>query len=164
MHKIIAITVAAGIGLLVACSFGLFDGAFPVPLASQAVALPPNANRPVPVDDDMHHFMEYIFEPNYKLLKQHLAEAPADKQAWKPVKAGSLTLAEGGNLLLMRTPDEDAAMWQQFSVDVRDVASQLYRAAGKQEYEAARGHYTKMLTKCNACHDHFADGEHQLKP
>lgn len=119
---------------------------------------------PEPVEDDMHEFMEYVFQPTYRRLKAEMAEAPADNQAWKAIKSDSLILAEGGNLLLIRTPEEDADEWTEHSAAVRDLGGELYAAAKAKDYEAARRHYTAMLTQCNHCHNDFADGEHQLTP
>ena len=123
----------------------------------------PADNDIQPVDDDMHHFMEYVFEPNYKRLKAALATEPADKQVWKGIKGDALTLAECANLLVMRVP-EDGYMWKDISLRVRGQGSQLYQAARKSDYPAARKAYTSMLQQCNACHTKFADGEHQLMP
>ncbi len=117
-----------------------------------------------PVADDMHPFMEYVFEPNYKRLRAGMADEPKDKKAWKAIKGDSLTLAECANLLLMRVPDEDADEWRKLSVAVRAHGGELYRAARKSDYTAARKAYVTMLDKCNSCHKHFADGEHQLEP
>jgi len=116
------------------------------------------------VEKDMHEFMEYVFEPTYNRLKAHMATEPADTPAWKGIKSDSLILAESGNLLLGRLPEEGGADWMQFSVQVRDLGGQLYQAAKKKDYRSARQHYTTMLTKCNACHEKFAGGEHQLAP
>ena len=120
--------------------------------------------KPHPVDEDMHHFMEYVFEPNYKRLRAGMADAPKDRKAWKAIKGDSLTLAECANLLLMRVPDEDAVEWRKLSVAVRTHGSELYQAARKSNYSAARKAYVTMLNNCNACHKQFADGEHQLRP
>lgn len=117
-----------------------------------------------PVDDDMHHFMEYVFEPSYKRLKAAMAAEPSDKQAWKGIKGDALTLAECANLLAMRMPKENGYGWKPFSLQVRGHGSQLYQAARKSDYPAARKAYTSMLQQCNACHKKFADGEHQLTP
>jgi hypothetical protein len=119
---------------------------------------------PHPVDEDMHHFMEYVFEPNYKRLKAGMADAPKDRKTWKAIKGDSLTLAECANLLLMRVPDEDAGKWRTLSIAVRTHGSELYQAARKSDYTKARNAYVTMLHNCNACHKHFADGKHQLKP
>ena len=119
---------------------------------------------PQPVDDDMHHFMEYVFEPNYKRLKAGLADEPMDKTAWKSIKGDSLTLAEGANLLLMRAPEDGADEWRRLSVAVRAHGANLYQAARKADYTTARSSYVTMLNQCNECHKQFADGEHQLEP
>ncbi len=122
------------------------------------------------VEPDMHEFMEYVFEPGYKRLKVVLAEKPADNKAWKAVKGDALVLAEAGNLLMHRRPEADKwtkemdAAWTGISADVREHGGKLYRAAKKRDYESTRVHWEAMLGRCNACHDKFAGGEHQLAP
>ena len=122
------------------------------------------ASEPQPVDDSMHHFMEYVYEPAYKRLRTSMADEPADKQAWKGIKGDALTLAECANLLLSRAPDEDADTWRELSATVRGHGGDLYQAARQSDYAAASKAYKTMITSCNDCHDHFADGEHQLEP
>ncbi len=117
-----------------------------------------------PVESDMHEFMEYVFQPTYKRLQANLAAEPADRAAWKPIKSDALILAEGGNLLLARIPDEEVQAWVSHSVAVRKSGGELYEAAKKGDYQAARQKYVAMLERCNRCHDDFADGEHQLQP
>ncbi len=117
-----------------------------------------------PVESDMHEFMEYVFEPGYKRLRAALATEPTENSVWKSVKGDSLSLAEGGNLLLMRAPKEDADAWKSLSAAVRSEGKLLYAAARAKDYQAAHAAYTKMLKQCNACHDAFAGGEHQLQP
>jgi cytochrome c556 len=119
---------------------------------------------PEPVEESMHEFMEYVFQPTYRRLKASMAAQPKDKSAWKPIKADSLILAEGGNLLLMRTPDEGGAAWDKFSVAVRGAGAELYQAARARDYKAAKQKYASMLDNCNACHKQFADGKYQLEP
>jgi hypothetical protein len=116
------------------------------------------------VESDMHEFMEYVFQPTYQRLKKTMAEAPSDNAGWKGMKADSLILAEGGNLLLLRKSKENTDDWTQHSIAVRDVGGKLYRAAQSKDYAAARQHYETMITNCNACHQQFAHGEHILKP
>lgn len=120
--------------------------------------------QPVPVEKSMHEFMEYVFMPAYKRLKPLMAAAPADNTGWKGIKGESMVLAEGGNLLLGRLPEKDAAAWAELSVAVRDAGGQLYAAAKKKDFPAAKTHYEAMLKKCNACHQQFDNGKHQLMP
>ncbi|MGL5094604.1 MAG: hypothetical protein ACRDD1_03400 [Planctomycetia bacterium] len=117
-----------------------------------------------PVETDMHEFMEYAFQPPYKRLKQAMAAAPTDKAAWKGIKSDALILAEGGNSLLAHAPKDGAEDWTKFSTDVRAHGGAFYKAAKAKNFETAKTHYASMLKSCNACHDQFADGEHQLTP
>lgn len=117
-----------------------------------------------PVESDMHEFMEYVFQPTYKRLQKSMAVEPADKAGWKGVKADSLVLAEAGNLLLHRGPKEDPVAWDDLSVTMREDGGRLYQAAKAKDFKLARQHYERMITRCNACHDKFAEGEHQLTP
>lgn len=130
--------------------------------AAEPSKAPPGT--PEPVEDDMHEFMEYVFQPNYGLLKKSLAKAPTTKEDWFHLKAGSLVLAEGGNLILLRGPEEDREEWIEYATAVRNLGGKTYRAAQSQDFKAARSNYEAMITKCNACHQHYADGEHQLTP
>ena len=116
-----------------------------------------------PVEPSMHEFMEYVFEPPYKRLRVAMTSAP-DNAGWKAIKSDSLILAEAGNLLLPRHPEENEALWREHSVAVRDLGKHFYTAARKKDYDAAKKGYTVLLRKCNSCHDKFAGGEHQLKP
>ena len=136
-----------------------------VSLASLTTAQPsPPKGQPQPVEEDMHEFMEYLFQPTYNRLKPLMASAPSNNAGWKGIKADSLTLAEGGNLLLSRVPEKDSEKWIEWSIAVRATGGDMYQAAKKKDFEAARKLYEMMLTKCNACHTHFAEGEHQLSP
>lgn len=112
----------------------------------------------------MHEFMEYVFQPAFNRLKPLMAAEPKDNSGWKGIKADSLTLAEGGNLLLSRITDEDREKWAEWSTEVRKAGGQVYQAAKKKDFPSTRRHYETMVTKCNACHMHFAHGEHQLSP
>ena len=120
--------------------------------------------KPEPVVDSMHQLMEYVFELPYERLKKQMATEPKDKSGWKEVKSDSLILAEAGNLMLMRPPEEGCQDWRDLSLANRELGGQLYQAARKSDYKAARQHYTALIAKCNACHTKFADGKHQLEP
>lgn len=122
------------------------------------------APAPEAVEDDMHEFMEYVFQPAYKRLKPAMASAPADNSGWKVIKAESLLLAEGGNLTMLRAPENHADAWNKVSAEVREHGKALYAAGRKKNFEAAQTAYRAMLQSCNQCHKQFAGGEHQLKP
>lgn len=108
--------------------------------------------------------MEYFFQPTYLRLRHAIAAEPSDNSGWRGIKSDALIFAEGGNLLLLRTPPKDPAKWNESSAAVRDFGGQLYRAARKKDFDAARKAYEKMLMSCNACHKEFAGGKHILSP
>ena len=111
-----------------------------------------------------YYFTFDIFQPTYKRLKVAMTKQPADRAGWKTIKADSMILAEGGNLLLMRTPKKAGADWNRWSVEVRELGGKFYRAAKKRDYKSAKTNYVAMLKSCNACHKKFAGGKHMLKP
>lgn len=131
---------------------------------SIAAAPPEATDAPTPVEPDMHEFMEYVFQPTFKQLKPVMAEKPENNQGWKTMKVGSLILAEGGNLLLIRQPEKDAADWTRHSTEVRDFGGKFYRAAQAKDFDKASANYKSMVQSCNACHQQFAGGEHILTP
>lgn len=118
----------------------------------------------VPVEESMHEFMEYVFQPTYRRLKASMATAPADNAGWKAVKADSLSLAESCNLLLGRKPEEHAADWVKHAVASRTAGAALYNAAKTKDFTAATTSYKTMLESCNACHRQFEEGKHILQP
>jgi hypothetical protein len=112
----------------------------------------------------MHELMEYVFEEPYKRLKVTLPGETQDRAYFRALKSDSLILAEGGNMLLMRLPKEGAEAWTELALAVRGEATALYKAGKAKDVEGARKLFSSMVLKCNACHDKFAEGEHQLEP
>lgn len=151
-----------------------------LPLTALAVAglaitlsLPPQASAYVrsipedgvqPVEDSMHEFMEYVFQPAYLRLKAAMAAAPADNKGWKALKSDSLILAESCNLLFGRAPEDKAADWKSHAKAAREKGGQLYAAAKAKDFAATGSAWKSMLESCNACHKQFEDGKHILQP
>ncbi|MEZ6056575.1 MAG: hypothetical protein R3C01_07710 [Planctomycetaceae bacterium] len=118
----------------------------------------------VPVETSMHEIMEYAFEEPYKRLRVAMATpiASDNRAAWRGVKSDALLLAEGGNLLLSRGPKENRKLWDEHAIAIRSTGAELYKATKARDHAAARPHWEALVRKCNACHDDFAKGEHQL--
>jgi len=117
-----------------------------------------------PVEDSMHEFMEYVFQPTYLRLKAIMVAAPADNKGWKAIKADSLVLAESCNLLFSRAPDGSAADWIAHAKASREKGGALYAAGKAKDFAAATTAWKAMLESCNACHKQFEDGKHILQP
>ena len=154
---LLVVVILSGIVFLTDSSTRLAQGDTPTSGAEN------NESIPGPVDN-MHHFMEYVFEPAYKRLRTSLATAPADKAAWKAVKGDALTLAEAANLLIRRAPKDNHGLWVERATDVRQQGARLFHAARKSDYATSQLAYRAMLSNCNQCHQKFADGKYQLDP
>lgn len=122
------------------------------------------ADIAAPVEDSMHEFMEYVFQPTYRRLKSSMATAPVDNKGWIAVKSDSLILAESCNLLFGRKPDEHGEDWVKHATASKMYGAELYKAAKEKNYEAATTAYETMLDNCNACHKQFESGKHILQP
>ena len=125
---------------------------------------PTGAGTIVPVDVNMHEFMEGVFQGPYRRLKTAMATEPTDRAGWKTIRSEALILAEGGNLLLVRKPEKDVEKWVEFSVAVRESGAELRQAARKSDFPGSRKAYEVMLKNCNDCHKLFDDGKNQLEP
>jgi len=148
------------LGSVCAVAFGL---SFAVPLpATSRQPLP--AEDVVPVEDSMHEFMEYVFQPTYLRLKQSMTAAPADNKGWKAIKSDSLILAESCNLLFSRKPADNAEDWIKHAKSSKELGAKLYSAAKAKDFAGATESYKAMLESCNACHRQFEDGKHILTP
>ena len=155
-----SIAATALVGTVVLASYSTV-GAKPAPVASVA---PIAADDIVAVEDSMHEFMEYVFQPTYLRLKQSMATAPADNKGWKAIKSDTLILAESCNLLYSRKPEEKAEDWVKHATASKDNGAKLYKAAKAKDFTAATDAYKAMLESCNACHRQFEDGKHILAP
>jgi hypothetical protein len=152
-----SIAAMALVGTVVLATYSTV-GAKPAPVAPVA------ADDIVAVEDSMHEFMEYVFQPTYLRLKQSMATAPADNKGWKAIKSDSLILAESCNLLYSRKPKEKAEDWVKHATASKDNGAKLYNAAKAKDFTAATDAYKAMLESCNACHRQFEDGKHILAP
>jgi len=147
-----------------ALAFAALGNGLPIVRSVQAQGQGSSASSPEAVEPDTHEFMEYVFQPTFGQLKSAMKEKPKDKKGWFAIKSGALILAEGGNLLLLRGPQDDRAEWNKYAEAVRSHGGALYQAAQKQDFESAPTHYAAMVKSCNACHEQFAHGEHLLTP
>ena len=123
-----------------------------------------STDDPTPVEESMHEFMEYVFQPTYLRLKASMVAVPADNKGWKALKSDALILAESCNLLFARKPDEHGEDWTSHAMAAKTHGAELYKAAKEKNFEAATSAYKAMLNNCNACHKQFEDGKHILQP
>lgn len=135
-------------------------------LQPSATAVPSNSPPTdiVPVDTNMHDFMEAMFQTPYRRLKEAMANEPKDNNGWRAVRSDLLILAEGSNLLVLRKQEKDQSKWDEFSLASKKAGEAAFKAGKKKNFAETRKAYESMLVQCNDCHKMFADGKHQLAP
>jgi hypothetical protein len=137
--------------------FWLLTAAFALGGAWLSSAHSQPARKPIPRLEpvaDTKLLMEGLASPNSRALGKLLAAKPKEAEAWDFARGQALLLAETGNLLLMRGPKvkgtEDA--WAAQSVELRESATALARAAAAKDYLQARASLAAVANACNRCH------------
>lgn len=128
---------------------------------SQAAA-PKAEVEQVPVEADMHDFMEDYFQTPFRRLEKLMRKEPEETRAWKELRSDVIILAESGNLLVGRHA-ENADAWDGYSIAVREHGTEMYKSSKEKDFAKSKEHFTQMIDQCNACHKEFADGKHQLR-
>jgi hypothetical protein len=100
--------------------------------------------------------MEGMTDPNFRGVQRQLKEEPANVETWTFVRGQALLVAESGNLLMLRPPNNAGAQsWQEMAVAERLAATRLARAAGSRDYVKSRVALADLTNACNRCHKAF---------
>ena len=75
-----------------------------------------------------------------------------------------LILAEAGNLLMMRPPEQNVEDWKSHAASIRQAGGERYQAAKNKNFDLAHQKYVTLISNCNSCHDQFHNGKPNLKP
>jgi len=77
---------------------------------------------------------------------------PADDKEWAEVRRGAMTLAESGNLLIMRNR---AAAWVADAKLLMDAGTAAYKAADAKDARALSTLADRIDASCTTCHKQF---------
>jgi hypothetical protein len=80
---------------------------------------------------------------------------PRNEAEWLVVRNGAITLAEGGNLLMMDGRAKDRGAWLKHSRDLIDVATKALRAAERKDKDAVFDVGGEIYAVCSACHEAY---------
>jgi hypothetical protein len=126
-----------------------------LPAHSQTSARPRTPPKLTPVAETKL-LMEGMAQPNYRALEKLLTETPADNEAWVFARGQALLLAETGNLLMIRPPNNAGQdQWMEYAASFRETASRLARACGTRDEAGARRGLSELAGACNRCHQTF---------
>lgn len=100
--------------------------------------------------------MEGLNQANFRGLDRLLRQKPADAEAWTFARGQALLIAESGNLLMLRPPQNPGqTAWMERSMELRSAAARLARAASDRDYERSRAGLVEVAGACNRCHQSF---------
>jgi len=122
---------------------------------------PPPATAPaytpklVPVADNKL-VMEGMTNANFLGLEKILKSDAVDDDSWIFARGQAILIAESGNLLMMRPPNNPTQQtWLKSAEEMRDLASQLAQTLRSHDLERGRQALVDLSQKCNACHETF---------
>ena len=96
--------------------------------------------------------LDLIHPSSNSLLLLMNRGGPADEKGWAEARRSAMTLAEAGNLLVMRNR---AAAWVADARLLTDVGSAAYRAASDKDARALAGLADRLDASCTTCHAQF---------
>jgi cytochrome c556 len=81
--------------------------------------------------------------------------APNDEKEWAAVRRGALTLAESGNLLMLRGRARDQGDWMKDARLLVDAGTAAYKAAQAKDLKALAALADSFDASCTTCHKQY---------
>jgi hypothetical protein len=127
----------------------LVAGVFLVSPIFAAAQTPPDAPQPVAT---MKRLMLDVIHPaSNALLLLIYRGGPGDDKEWAEARRNAITLAESGNLLMIRNR---AAAWTADAKLLTDAGAAAYKAAEAKDTKALAAVSDRIDTSCTTCHKH----------
>ena len=80
---------------------------------------------------------------------------PRDEKEWAAVRRGAVTLAESGNLLMMRGRARDQGAWMKDAKMLVDAGTAAYKASQAKDTKALAAVAEPLDASCTACHKQY---------
>src|SRR5215475_11621382 len=126
---------------------------FAVFLLTPAVSAQAPSDAPLQPVATMKQLMIDVIHPaSNSVLFAINRGSPADEKEWAEVRRGAMTLAESGNLLIMRnrTP-----AWVADAKLLMDAGAAAYKAAEAKDPRALAAVADRIDTSCTTCHKQY---------
>jgi hypothetical protein len=115
-------------------------------LSAQAPSDPPQS-----VGTMKQLMLEIIYPASNSLTLLVNRGGPGDDAAWAEARRSALTLAESGNLLLLRNRGEE---WTADAKRLTDAGAAAYKAAEAKDAKALAAVSDRIDASCTTCHKH----------
>jgi hypothetical protein len=96
--------------------------------------------------------VEVIYPASNEILLVVNRGGPNSEREWADARRAAMTLAESGNLLIMRNR---ATSWVSDAKTLIDVGAAAYQAAQSKDAKALAALADPLDASCTACHKHF---------
>jgi hypothetical protein len=121
-------------------------------IASGALVAQTPADPLQPVATMKQLMLDLIYPASNGLLVAINRGGPADEKYWAEARRSAMTLAESGNLLIMRNR---AAGWVADAKLLSDAGTAAYRAAEMKDTRALAALADRIDASCTTCHTQF---------
>src|SRR5215510_11600562 len=121
-------------------------------LSSALSAQAPSEAQLQPIGTTKQLMLDVIHPASNSVLLAINRGGPTDDKEWADVRHGALTLAESGNLLIMRNR---AATWVADARLLMDAGSAAYKAADAKDVRALVATGDRIDASCTACHKQY---------
>lgn len=111
---------------------------------------PPDALQPVATMKQL--MLDVIYPASNSVQLAINRGGPVDDKEWADVRRGALTLAESGNLLIMRNR---AAAWVADAKLLTDAGTAAYKAADARDTRALAAVADRLDASCTTCHKQY---------
>jgi len=102
----------------------------------------------------MKQLMLDLIHPSSNDILLAISRSPKDDREWAAVRHSALTLAESGNILLMRGP-ANAPEWRKDVQLLVDAGNAAYKAAQAKNTAALAESGTSLDASCTTCHKQY---------
>ncbi|MCU1338637.1 MAG: hypothetical protein JWO19_4218 [Bryobacterales bacterium] len=99
--------------------------------------------------------LDLIYPSSNDILLAIYRGGPKDDQEWATVRRGALTLAESGNLLMLRGRARDQADWMKDAKMLVDAGNAAYKAAQAKDGNALAPLAGALDASCTTCHKQY---------
>jgi cytochrome c556 len=119
-----------------------------------ALAQAPSESFP-PVATVKQLMVDLVHPSSNDILLLIYRGGPQDDRDWAAVRRGAVTLAESGNLLMMRGRARDQGDWMKDAKLLVDAGNAAYKAAQARDRNALAALAESLDASCTTCHKQY---------
>ena len=108
-----------------------------------------------PVASMKQLMLDIIYPASNEILLFVSRGAPQEEKEWDRVRRSAITLAESGNLLMMRGRARDQGDWMKDVKLLVDAGVAAYKAAQDKDAEALAALTASLDASCTTCHKQY---------